>query len=147
VTLEWPAMASQTATLTLVPPRMSEALRLALSLQATTPGQLDAQREMVGALKTALDGRRTRIILSSSTVNWVKWTVLLAQAAVMLVAIAMVHCDNPLANKIILTIFATSVAVAVALVASHARPFTGEISVRPTYLLQVMPETDAKAGP
>jgi hypothetical protein len=147
VTLEWPAMASQTATLTLVPPRMSEALRLALSLQATTPGQLDAQREMVGALKTALDVRRTRIILSSSTVNWVKWTVLLAQAAVMLVAIAMVHCDNPLANKIILTIFATSVAVAVALVASHARPFTGEISVRPTYLLQVMPETDAKAGP
>jgi hypothetical protein len=65
----------------------------------------------------------------------------------MLVAIAMVHCDNQLANKIILTIFATSVGVAVVLVAAHARPFTGEISVRPTYLLQVMPEADAKAGP
>lgn len=147
VTQEWPAMASQTATLTLVPPRVSEALRLTLSLQATTPAQLDAQRELVEAFKTALDLRRTRIILSSSRVNWVKWTVLLAQAAVMLVAIAMVHCDNALANKIILTIFATSVGVAVVLVASHARPFTGEISVSPTYLLQVIPEADAKAGP
>ncbi|HKU62349.1 MAG TPA: DUF4239 domain-containing protein [Gemmatimonadales bacterium] len=147
VTQEWPAMASQTATLSLLPVRLSEALRLALSLQASTPGQLDAQRAMVASLTTALDVRRTRIILSSARVNWVKWTVLLAQAAIMLVAIAMVHCDNPLANKIILTIFATSVAVAVALVASHARPFTGEISVQPTYLLQVIPEADAKAGP
>jgi Protein of unknown function (DUF4239) len=147
VSQEWPAMAKQNATLTLAPQRLSEALRLALSLRATTPGQLDAQRELVSALKTALDYRRQRIILSSSRVNWVKWTVLLAQAAVMLVAIAMVHCDNQLANKIILTIFATSVGVAVVLVAAHARPFTGEISVHPTYLLQVMPEADAKAGP
>ncbi len=147
VTQEWPAMARQEATLTLAPPRLSEALRLALGLQATTPGQLDAQRELVSAVKTALDARRDRIILSSSRVNWVKWTVLLAQAAVMLVAIAMVHCDNPLANKIILTIFATSVAVAMVLVAAHARPFTGQISIAPTYLMQVMPEADAKAGP
>ena len=147
VTQEWPAMGRQEATLTLAPPRLSEALRLALGLQATTPGQVDAQREMVSAVKTALDARRDRIILSSSRVNWVKWTVLLAQAAVMLVAIAMVHCDNALANKIILTIFATSVAVAIVLVASHARPFTGQISVAPTYLLQVLPEADAKAGP
>ncbi len=147
VSQEWPAMASQTADLTLVPARLSEALRLALSLQATTPGQVDAQRELVSAFKTAFDARRTRIILSGSRVNWVKWTVLLAQAAVMLVAIAMVHCDNTLANKIILSIFATSVGVAVMLVASHARPFTGEISVQPTYLLQVIPEADAKAGP
>lgn len=147
VTDEWPAMDSQTATLTLTPPRISEALRLALGLQATTPGQLDAQRELVSAFKAAFEARRTRIILSSSRVNWVKWTVLLAQAAVMLVAIAMVHCDNALANKIILTLFATSVGVAVVLVASHAGPFTGDISVQPTYLLQVMPEADAKAGP
>jgi len=140
-------MALQQATLTLAPPRLSEALRLALGLQPTTPGQLDAQRELVTAIKTVLDVRRERIILSSSRVNWVKWTVLLAQAAVMLLSIAMVHCDNALTNKIVLTIFATSVAVAVVLVAAHARPFTGEISVQPTYLLQVIPEADAKAGP
>jgi hypothetical protein len=40
-------------------------------------------------------------------------------------------------------IFATSVGVAVTLIAAHSRPFAGEISVGPAVLLQVMPE----AGP
>ena len=147
-TQEWPAMARRDVTLTLAPPRMAEALRLALSLPATTPGQIAAQRELVASLGAALDLRRQRVILSRSTVNWVKWTVLLAQAGIMLVAIAMVHCDNRLTNKIILGIFATSVAVAVVLVAAYSRPFTGELAVQPTYLLQVMPETGmARAGP
>ncbi len=34
------------------------------------------------------------------------------------------------------------------LIAAHSRPFTGDISVRPAVLLQVMPEAGAKApGP
>jgi hypothetical protein len=141
VTREWPAMARGNVTLTLSPPRLTEALQLALAFPATTPGQQAAQRVLATALQTTFDMRRERIILSRSSVNWVKWAVLLGQAALMLVAIAMVHCDNRLANKIILGIFGTSVAVALVLVAAHSRPFTGQISVRPTYLLQVMPET------
>jgi hypothetical protein len=141
VTGEWPAMARGDVTLSLAPPRLTEALQLALSLPASTPGQQAAQRALATSLQAVFDLRRERIILSRSSVNWVKWVVLLGQAAIMLVAIAMVHCDNRLANKIILGIFATSVAVALVLVASHSRPFTGQISVRPTYLLQVMPET------
>jgi hypothetical protein len=140
-TKEWPEMARGSATLTLAPPRLTEALVLALSLPATTPGQQAAQRALATSLQTVFDLRRERIILSRSSVNWVKWSVLLGQAAIMMVAIAMVHCDNRLSNKIILGIFATSVAVAVVLVAAHSRPFSGQISVRPTYLLQVMPET------
>lgn len=72
-----------------------------------------------------------------------KWTVLLLQAGLTLLTIAMIHCDNPAANRIILAIFATGVGVSVVLIASHSRPFTGEVSVPPTVLLQVMPE----AGP
>jgi hypothetical protein len=140
-TREWPAMARRDVTLTIAPPRLAEALRLALALPANTPGQLAAQRELVGSLETAFDARRQRIILSRSSVNWVKWTVLLLQAGLMLIAIAMVHCDNRFSNKIILGIFATSVGLAVLLIAAHSRPFTGEIAVTPTYLLQVMPET------
>jgi hypothetical protein len=90
-----------------------------------------------------LEARRQRIILSGSSINWVKWTVLLVQAGLTLLTIAMVHADNRAANRIILAIFATGVGVAVVLIASHSRPFTGEIAVRPTVLLQVMPE----AGP
>jgi hypothetical protein len=48
--------------------------------------------------------------------------------------------------QIILAIFSTAVGMAVILLASHSRPFTGEISVRPTVLLQVMPE-GAPPGP
>jgi hypothetical protein len=58
----------------------------------------------------------------------------------MLIAIAMVHCDNPRANRIILGLFATCAATAIVLVAANSRPFTGAISVHPTLLLQVMPE-------
>ena len=102
-----------------------------------------AQREMVASLGSALDARRQRIILSRSSIDWVKWSVLLAQAGLTLLAIAMVHSDNRSANRIILAIFATAVGVAVLLIASHGRPFTGELSVPPSVLLQVMPE----AGP
>jgi hypothetical protein len=143
VTQEWPAMAHQDATLAIAPAQLAEALRLTLSLSPQRQGQVTAQREMVVSLQSAFDARRQRIILSRSSINWVKWTVLLVQAGLNLLAIALVHSDNRAANRIILAVFATGVGIAVLLIASHSRPFTGEISVRPAVLLQVMPE----AGP
>src|SRR5436190_3646974 len=80
VTQEWPAMARQSATLTLAPPRLSEALQLTLSIGPRGDGQVAAQREIVASLLNALDARRQRIVLSASSINWVKWTVLLMQA-------------------------------------------------------------------
>jgi hypothetical protein len=143
VTQEWPAMGRQEATLTLAPARLSEALRLVLGLQATTPGQVDAQRELVSAVKTALDARRDRIILSSSRVNWVKWTVLIAQAAVMLVAIAMVHCDNRVTARLALGLFSTAVSICIVLIVAYDRPFAGPVAVDPSVLLQVQPDSAA----
>ena len=144
---EWPAMARRSATLTIAPPRLTEALRLTLSLDARSSGQVVAQREMVVSIDNALEARRQRIILSESSVDWVKWTVLLVQAGLTLLSIALVHSDNRTANRIIMTIFATGVGVAVVLIASHSRPFTGELSVRPSVLLQVMPEATPLASP
>ena len=57
-----------------------------------------------------------------------------------LVAIALVHSDNRATTAIAMGIFATGVAVCGLLIASHDRPFTGEISVKPDVLLQVRPE-------
>lgn len=84
---DWPAMAGDHANLKFTPPNMAEALRVSLALDPQTPGQTIAQREMVGAIENALDARRQRIILSHSSINWVKWTALLAQAALTLIAI------------------------------------------------------------
>jgi hypothetical protein len=143
VTQDWPAMSRGRATLTLAPASLTQALRLTLALNPRGEGQLAAQHEIIASLQSALDARRQRIVLSHSSINWVKWTALLLQAGLTLLTIGLVHSDNRAANRIIMGIFATSVGVAVTLIAAHSRPFAGEISVRPTVLLQVMPE----AGP
>lgn len=137
---EWPAMARQDATLTIAPAGLADALQLILSLTPHRDGQAIAQREMLASLESALDARRQRIILSRASINWVKWAVLLAQAGLTLVTIAMIHADNRIANRTILAVFASGVGVAVLLIAAHSRPFTGEISVSPSVLQQVMPE-------
>jgi hypothetical protein len=148
VTEEWPAMARQDATLTLAPPKLAEALRLSLALRPEGDGQTVAQREIVSALEIAFDARRQRVILSGLSINWVKWTVLLVEAWLCLVTIALVHSDNRLANRIILTIFASGVGTAILLIGTHSRPFAGQLAVRPAVLLQVMPEAGpAPAGP
>jgi Protein of unknown function (DUF4239) len=139
---EWPAMARRGVTLSIVPGNLAQALKLALGLDPHTPGQNIAQRELVASIQTALDARRQRIVLSGSSVNAVKWGALLVQAGLILLTIAMVHCDNPAANRIVLGIFATGAAAAIILIASHSRPFSGPIAVRPTLLLQVMPEAE-----
>ena len=140
VTLEWPIMARQFSTLTVAPPALVEAQQFALALTSNGPGQEVAQREIAAALERALDARRQRIIISQSSVNWVKCAGLFLQAACTLLAIAMVHNENRLTAALAMALFATGVAISLMLIASHARPFTGQMSVRPEFLLQVMPE-------
>jgi hypothetical protein len=137
---EWPMMARQAATLRGTPGPLAEALQLTLGLAPGSQGQQTAQREIATALESALDARRQRIIISLSQVNFVKWSCLYLQAVCALLAIAMVHSDNRLASAITIGIFATGVAASVLLIAAHDRPFTGQISVGPEPLLQVMPE-------
>jgi len=140
---EWPMMAHHTAKPKVTPMPLAHALQLALSLRPENPGQETAQREIVSALDAALDARRARITISLSQVNLVKWSCLLVQALCLLVAIAMIHNDNRNASAIAMGLFASGVAVAILLIASHNRPFTGEISVGPDPLIQVMPEAKA----
>jgi multisubunit Na+/H+ antiporter MnhB subunit len=140
VAQEWPLMAHRTATLQMIPYSLAEALQLTLALTPSSQGQQTAQREITTALENALDARRQRIIISQSQVNWVKWLCLGLQAVCALLAIAMVHSDNRLASAITMGLFGIGVAAALLLILSYDRPFTGELSVRPDPLLQVMPE-------
>jgi len=52
----------------------------------------------------------------------------------------MVHSDNRSTCAIALALFSTGVALSLLLIASFNRPFTGEISIRPDLLQQVMPD-------
>lgn len=139
VTEEWPAMAERRASLVMTPASLADALQLTLTLDAKSPAEATAQREIVSAIETALDARRQRIITSHATVNWLKWLALIVQAVCTMVAIAMVHSDNRTATGIALGLFATGVAVSILLIAAHNRPFTGDLSVHPDILLQVLP--------
>jgi hypothetical protein len=118
---------------------LAEALQLVVSMTPQGAGQQTAQREIIAALGTALDARRQRIIVSQAEVNSVKWWCLYLQAICELLVIALVHCDNRLGSGIALGLFATGVAASVLLIAAHDRPFTGQISVGPAPLQQIMP--------
>jgi hypothetical protein len=140
VTQEWPMMAHGTATLRAIPGVLAEAFQATLALSPSSEGQKTAQREIAAALQTALDARRQRIFISQSQVNLLKWVCLFVQAVCALVAIAMVHSDDQLASIFAMGIFATGIAASVLIILAHERPFTGEISIKPDPLLQVMPE-------
>jgi Protein of unknown function (DUF4239) len=135
---EWPAMAEQRTTLANLPMTLMEGLQYTLSFKAADENQTTAQREIVNSLEKAMEARRQRIVISQSTVSTVKWAAILLAAFCALIAIAMVHSDNRLTCAIALTMFATGVAVCVLMIAAYTRPFTGEISVRPDVLQQVI---------
>jgi hypothetical protein len=133
-------MQKESASLRATSPALNDAMQLALSLTPKSDGQIVAQREMVTALENALDARRQRLILSGSGVNWIKWTCLLTQAVFLLIAIAIAHIENRVAAAVAMSIFSAGVVVSVALIASHDRPFSGSISIKPDVLMQVRPD-------
>jgi hypothetical protein len=139
ISKEWPAMAHRRATLsTLRANALIEALQDVLALKPADETQRIAQPEIMKALETAMDARRQRIVVSQSSVGTVKWAGIVLQALCTLIAIAMVHSDNRLACAIAMTLFATGVALSLLLIAAYSRPFTGEISVKPDLLRQVV---------
>jgi Protein of unknown function (DUF4239) len=142
-TQEWPMMARRVATLRITPRQLGEALQLTIALQPGNPGQQIAQREITAGLESALEARRQRILISQSEVNLVKWLCLILQAICAFLAIAIVHSDNRLASRSAMFLFATGVGASILLILAHDRPFTGELSVGPEPLLQVLPETAA----
>jgi Protein of unknown function (DUF4239) len=134
---EWGAMADGRATLAMQPVALSEALRETLSFASSNETQRMTQREMVEALEKALEARRQRIVISQSTINWVKWCGLVLTGLCVLIGIALVHADSKRNCAIATALFATGMAVSLLLIASHSHPFTGEISVRSDLLQQV----------
>jgi hypothetical protein len=136
---EWPAMAEQRATLSVIPGPLAEALRLAIGLSTRNEGQAEARSQIVASLQSALDARRQRIIVSESSLNWLKWSGVILVALLTIVAIAFVHCDNRQTAALAMGSFATAVAVSLMLIAAQERPFGGEFAVPPDALVQVMP--------
>ena len=143
----WPAMAHHRATLSNLQTGLIETLHYALTLEPADDSQRTARTEMVQAIRTALDAGRQRIVVSEATVGRVKWAGILLMGLFTLVAIAMVHSDNRLTCAIALTLFASGIALSLLLIAAYSRPFTGEISVKPDLLKQVITSGQPSSNP
>ena len=141
-TVEWPMMARQTASLRAAPAALAEALQFVVAITPQGPGRQTAQREINSALGSALDARWQRIIVSQAEVNPVKWWSLTCRR-MRVARDCRRHCGNRLASGIAIGLFATGVATSVLLIAAHDRPFTGQISIGPEPLLQIMPDKSA----
>jgi hypothetical protein len=146
-TREWQAMAYQRATISSVSAALGEALRVTLAELPKTEGSTIGQRELVRSLEEALDARRQRIMISQLSINWVKWSALAIQALLLVITIGMVQCEHRDTAAIAMGIFATAFATSALLIAAHAHPFTGQVSVKPDVLWQVMPTTVPRARP
>src|SRR6516162_427897 len=136
---EWPAMAAHRATLATLPQALVQCLDVALDMKPADESQAIAQREIVDFLGKAAEARRQHIIISQFGVGPVKWSAILVSGLCALIAIAMVHSDNRLTCAIALALFATGIAVASLLIAGYGAPFSGDISVGPDLLQQVVP--------
>ena len=147
VNREWPEMARERASLTTLATHLVQAQRLTVLMKPQDESQRTAQREIVAALHRALDARRQRIIISQSEVGPVKWAAILLQGLCALIAIAMVHSDNRLTCAIAVALFATGIAMSSLLIAGYGAPFSGEISVKPELLQQVIPSEMATMQP
>ena len=109
-----------------------------LPFNPSTPGQTVAQRETVTALESAFDARRQRILISRTEVSFFKWACLFMQAACILFAIGLLHCDSRLSAGLAMGIFASGMAVCLLLIPGYDRPFVGQYMVRPDPLLQIL---------
>jgi hypothetical protein len=136
---EWPMMAHRNVTLNMTPPDLAQGLELILALNPSTPGQTIAQRQIAEALENALDARRQRILISQAEVSFFKWMCILVQAACVLFAIGLLHCDNRLTSGMAMGVFATGVAACLLLIVAYDRPFIGQYGLGPGALLQVLP--------
>jgi hypothetical protein len=139
VSKEWPQMAEQGATLSVVPQPLADLQTMALGLRPESPGQTIAQQEIVTSLEHALDARRQRVIVSQSSVNGAKWGAVASLAILTLVAIAFVHSGNRRGAAIAMALFAAAAAAAIFMIAAQERPFAGYFAVSPTPLEQVEP--------
>jgi hypothetical protein len=137
---EWPAMASGRANLQSIAVGLAEAMTALLSFRPVQSNQQLAQQRALVAIEQALEARRNRVLLSQAEIAPIQWTVILSLATLILITIALVHIDRPLAMGVTLFIFSTAIAICLILLFAYDRPFgAGGFIVPPTVLRAVVP--------
>ncbi|CAO4164480.1 bestrophin-like domain [Methylorubrum aminovorans] len=131
VTEEWPSMAATGASA----PNAGQALGRLLQVAADPRNAKEAGEATHAALLDAVmqlrSARSERLALSSARSDESKWLTLLVLAALTLTAIALVHCERPLAQGATLFLFSAAMVTTLGVVALHERPFDGPLALSP----------------
>ncbi|HVG50457.1 MAG TPA: hypothetical protein VM867_02355 [Xanthobacteraceae bacterium] len=93
---------------------------------------------LLGAVSRVGVARSQRLAISNDTTNTVKWVTVLVLAMITQIAIGLVHVEKPRAQIATLTLFTSSLVVALGLIAMQEWPFIGPLQIRPTPLQEVL---------
>jgi hypothetical protein len=89
-----------------------------------------------------IDARRQRIVISQTTISWVRWFGLLVTGLCVMIGIAFAHLDNRRNCRIALTLFATGMAASILIIAAHSRPFNTTVSPERLYEIKAQYSID-----
>lgn len=84
------------------------------------------------------DGRETRLALSQTHVNPLKWTGMAVLGFLTMISVAVVHIGSPAAMRLAVAIFALASAPTAVIVLVHGNPFQNPAAVKPTPLADVI---------
>jgi Protein of unknown function (DUF4239) len=96
------------------------------------------QEDIISALEQVRAARRDRILVSEDDVSSVRFAALAVIALCLLTLCAVVHSGDRRTCGIALMLCATVISMATLPLAAYSNPFSGEHSVDPQVLLQVM---------
>jgi hypothetical protein len=124
VSEEWPAMMAGKANEHTLPSGLATATSIVLSFVPANRGQEIVQARTIASLIRALDARRERILLSEAAIMPMQWLVIVILTALILLTIALVHLDRPVAMAVNLFTLSTAIGACFTLLLINDRPFS-----------------------
>ena len=99
--------------------------------------------DMIEGIKSAEKAREVRIRDGMAYMSPSRWGVVFMLAILLLISIGALHGESPRGRKLALTLVTLAVAFCFAVLLVHARPFVGQMAIRPTELQAVFVRAQA----
>jgi hypothetical protein len=106
--------------------------------EGSNPGAVANASIAVGQVVEVRSARLQRITLATQGVSGPQWVAMLLIAAVAMVALAMIHNHDRLAQLCAMAIYTGAVSAAFFVILAHDRPFVGHISVGSQPIAQLL---------
>lgn len=139
VNVEWPAMGRADSYHGLKDNSDKQGLKVVLSLQPTNESQIFAKQQLVIAFTSLYQARAERLLLSGTSVNYLKWSIVAAFSVNLMLITAFVHRSNRKSAVLSLLLLSFAISLSFILLMAHDRSFTGYISISPDILLNAKP--------